>query len=250
MDWFRHYVGTATDPKFLVVAKKSGARLGDVLAVWQMLLERACAAPERGKVEVFDHEGADALLDLEDGGARKIYVAMEDKGMISDGRIAAWEKRQPKRERDDDSSQRVKEFRERKKQESNDTYNNVTPCNATQRQETPRGEEIREEEIKKEKDSLALLPSAVREFDAFWQAYPKKRSKQQAQKAWGKLRKEKTLPPLPTILQAIAAAQAGHDWQKDGGQFIPHPATWINAHGWNDEPTQAAKTSGRCPAWL
>jgi len=24
------------------------------------------------------------------------------------------------------------------------------------------------------------------------------------------------------------------DWRKDSGQFIPHPATWLNAKGWED----------------
>lgn len=146
MDWFRSYVGTTTDPKFRVVAKKSGARLGDVLSIWQMVLERACASAERGRVDGFDCEGADTLLDLKDGSACKIFAAMESKGLIVSGKVAAWEKRQPKRERDDDSSQRVKEFRERKKQESNASCDNVTPCNAKQRQETPRGEENRGEE--------------------------------------------------------------------------------------------------------
>ncbi|MHC1788553.1 hypothetical protein [Solidesulfovibrio sp.] len=145
MDWFRSYVGTSTDPKFRVVAKKSGARLGDVLAIWQMLLERACGADERGRVDGFDCEGADALLDLEDGTACAVYAAMESKGVVKSGHIAAWEKRQPKREREDDSSSRVKAYRERQKQASNATCGNVTPCNATQRQETPRLEESRGE---------------------------------------------------------------------------------------------------------
>lgn len=255
MEWFRFYVGTSTDPKFRVVSKKSGARLGDVLAVWQMILERACGSDERGRIDGFDCEGVDALLGLDDGVSCKIFSAMESKGLIVSGRVAAWEKRQPKRERDDDSSARVREYRERKKQESNASCDNVTPCNATQRQETPRGEEIREEKNKERNTppppsrGVTLPPAAVREFDEFWQAFPKKKSKGQAKKAWDKLRKEKKLPPLPTILQAIAAAKAGHDWQKDGGKYIPYPATWLNGEGWEDEPTQTAKDSARCPAW-
>jgi hypothetical protein len=26
------------------------------------------------------------------------------------------------------------------------------------------------------------------------------------------------------------------EWTKDGGQFIPHPATWLNQKRWEDEP--------------
>ena len=145
MDWFRSYIGTATDPKFMVVAKKSGARLGDVLAVWQMLLERACGADERGRVDGFDCEGVDALLDLEEGAGCKIYAAMEAKGLIVKGCIAAWDKRQPKREREDSSTERVRAFRERKKSVFHGGNDDETPCNATKRTETPRVEEIREE---------------------------------------------------------------------------------------------------------
>jgi len=82
-------------------------------------------------------------------------------------------------------------------------------------------------------------PAADREFDEFWQAYPKRKSRGQAKKTWDKLRREKRLPPLSTILHAIAAAKAGHDWQKDGGQYIPHPSTWLNDEGWEDEHTSA-----------
>jgi len=93
------------------------------------------------------------------------------------------------------------------------------------------------------KDTLAHLPPAKRaskppsdpDFERFWQAYPKKKSKGDAIKAWKKL--NGTKPPIETILAAIAAQSAGHDWQKDGGQFIKYPASWLNAMGWLDEAT-------------
>ena len=27
------------------------------------------------------------------------------------------------------------------------------------------------------------------------------------------------------------------DWKKNGGQFIPHPSTWLNNRRWEDEHT-------------
>jgi hypothetical protein len=75
------------------------------------------------------------------------------------------------------------------------------------------------------------------DFDAFWAAYPKRKSKGQALRAWAASAKHR--PALPVILAAIAAQCAGHDWLKDGGKFIPYPATWINAQGWLDEVRQA-----------
>jgi len=72
-------------------------------------------------------------------------------------------------------------------------------------------------------------------FAAFWTAYPKKRGKLAAKRAW-KARK----PPLQKVLNTLAALSASHEWRKDNGQFIPYPASWLNAGGWDDEPTSVA----------
>lgn len=70
-------------------------------------------------------------------------------------------------------------------------------------------------------------------FEKFWSAYPKRVSKGAAEKAFAKAMKETT---LETILAALEKLKPSYGWQKDGGQFIPYPATWLNAKGWNDEP--------------
>lgn len=69
-------------------------------------------------------------------------------------------------------------------------------------------------------------------FDAFWALYPKKVSKGAAEKAWGKLR-----PPVEQVLSALDWQRSQPNWVKDNGQFIPNPATYLNAKGWEDEPT-------------
>lgn len=70
-------------------------------------------------------------------------------------------------------------------------------------------------------------------FDTFWKAYPRKVGKDEARKAFDKRK------PTPELLNAILAAievqRQTLDWQKDGGQFIPHPATWLNQGRWQDE---------------
>ena len=70
-------------------------------------------------------------------------------------------------------------------------------------------------------------------FEEFWQAYPKKRGKGYAEKSWSKIRPDPML--LNTILDSIKAAKRSEEWQKDGGQFIPHPSSWLNAKGWENE---------------
>lgn len=79
-------------------------------------------------------------------------------------------------------------------------------------------------------------------FARFWEQYPKKRSKGDAEKAWKAIRPDRVL--LDRILQAIAQAKLTDDWQKSGGQFIPYPATWLRAKGWEDiVSTESAEQS-------
>lgn len=74
------------------------------------------------------------------------------------------------------------------------------------------------------------------DFAMFWAVYPKKQDKQNALKAWKKLN-----PDAQTqrkIILAIQAQRASPQWQKEAGQYIPMPSTWLNGHRWEDQPTQ------------
>ena len=73
------------------------------------------------------------------------------------------------------------------------------------------------------------------EFEQFWTAYPKKVGKQAAQKAF---RNAQNRPRIDDLLKAIDRARLSEQWRKDGGQFIPNPATWLNQGRWDDEPVQ------------
>jgi hypothetical protein len=70
-------------------------------------------------------------------------------------------------------------------------------------------------------------------FEAFWLAYPKKKSRSDAERAW------RNLAPSPElsqrILDAVAAQRNSPDWLKSDGQFIPYPATWVNGRRWEDQ---------------
>ena len=70
-------------------------------------------------------------------------------------------------------------------------------------------------------------------FDEFWSVYPRKKSKGDAKKAWSKIKINVDLQKK--IISTIAKLKLTHDWQKDNGQFIPYPASWLNAQGWEDE---------------
>lgn len=168
MDWFRWHHGTVTDRKWPRIASRAGTTVANVIAVWAALLESASQAESRGYAFLSDDdsEDLDAALGMPTDTTRKVIAELCARGMIDDeNRLAAWDKRQPKRERDDNSAERVRKFRERrdagsaneKRQvdASGAEHEEVTPSNAIVTEETPRGEEIRGEEKKEKKISCA-----------------------------------------------------------------------------------------------
>ena len=73
-------------------------------------------------------------------------------------------------------------------------------------------------------------------FDRFWTSYPRKTAKQDAAKAFARLNPDAAL--LDTMLSALEKQKQSAQWTRDGGQYIPHPATWLNGKRWTDEVTQ------------
>ena len=68
------------------------------------------------------------------------------------------------------------------------------------------------------------------DFEIFWNAYPTKVGKQPAKKAFDKVK-----VPVETLVAAIERQKCSSQWSKDGGQYIPNPATWLNQCRWEDE---------------
>lgn len=79
------------------------------------------------------------------------------------------------------------------------------------------------------------------EFEIFWKAYPRKKNKETAKKAFEKAIKK---TDLETILRGIEAQKKSRQWQEADGQFVPYPATWLNAGAWDDEVTEEEKEEG------
>lgn len=71
-------------------------------------------------------------------------------------------------------------------------------------------------------------------FSEFWDAYPRKVGKDAAKKAYFKRHPDAELHAR--MLAAIAAQVRNPAWLEEAGRFIPHPATWLNAGRWEDEP--------------
>ena len=78
-------------------------------------------------------------------------------------------------------------------------------------------------------------------FAAFWEAYPRKTAKPNAVNAFAKINPDEAT--IAAMLDAIARQKKSPAWCKDGGQYIPHPATWLNGRRWEDQPPEVGRTS-------
>lgn len=72
-------------------------------------------------------------------------------------------------------------------------------------------------------------------FDAFWDAYPKKRAKDDCVKAWQKLKPDEAM--ADRIMAALTLAKSSEEWERDRGRYIPHAATWLNRRRFDDDLT-------------
>lgn len=82
-------------------------------------------------------------------------------------------------------------------------------------------------------------------FAEFWQAYPRKISKQQAQRAWEKLNPSDETMGL--IIHALDRFKQSSQWIQNNGQYIPYPATWLNQRRWEDELSEPTNQGQSMP---
>ena len=70
-------------------------------------------------------------------------------------------------------------------------------------------------------------------FNKFWLLYPKKVGKGAARRVF--LRLEPSEELTLKMIQAVKWQEKTDQWQKDNGQYIPHPSTWLHRESWDDE---------------
>lgn len=121
----------------------------------------------------------------------------------------------------------------RKKAASGKQGGSKPKANCKQNEKEKEREKENENEIENESKKAA-------NFDRFWEAYPRKVGKVKALAAF-----QKVAVPVEVLLLAIEEQKKSNQWQKDNGQFIPHPATWLNGHRWDDDLTVEQATQRR-----
>ena len=93
--------------------------------------------------------------------------------------------------------------------------------------------ENREKKKEKEKEDVGTEFDAAAAFEIFYKAYPNKKNVKTARTRWEKM---KVTPELfAAIMEGLERAKNSQEWGKDGGAYIPHPATWLNGEGWKNE---------------
>lgn len=125
------------------------------------------------------------------------------------------------------------------KTNENQTKPSETKENQPEPTKTQKEKKIKEIERNEIKDNL---------FNRFWDAYPRKVAKPDARKKFEKIDPDEAM--LQAMLKAIERSRNSEQWIKDGGQYIPHPSTWLNQRRWEDDPpAPAAKVTVSAQAY-
>jgi hypothetical protein len=96
----------------------------------------------------------------------------------------------------------------------------------------------RSDSMKNHHQSNGNKDTKINGFDKFWEAYPNKKDKQKAIKAWVKHQ-----PNIVDVLKAIVIQKNSEQWKKNNGQYIPLPTTWLNGARWEDEINTTKSTN-------
>lgn len=101
-------------------------------------------------------------------------------------------------------------------------------------------------ERERERKDTPPKPPAVA-FERFWSEYPRKVGKEAAAKAWNRVKADAATEQA--MFAALDRQRKTDDWQREGGRFIPHAATWLNGRRWEDEAGPVAGKTAR-PWWV
>lgn len=206
-----------------------------IVLIWVMLLTMAGRCNASGMIFLTENIPytpkmlADEL-DFEENTVVLALRALEDLNMVVTNKgyfaIAGWEEYQ-----NIEGMDKIREqnrIRQKKWYDSQKALPNAKP---NVRLTQPNATDI-EEDKELDKDKEDIYP-----FDDFWKAYPKKKAKEAARKAWNKLKPDETLGK--EIIQAVTESAKTKDWLKENGKYIPYPATYLNGKRWEDERNNA-----------
>lgn len=160
------------------------------------------------------------------------FFELTDSGLTHD-RIEAELEKAGQRSNTNREIALAREAKRRAEREARDQHESCTKRapnvqRAGDERSTNQTPDTREEQKAKTLERQAARSSG--RFAEFWQAYPNKKGKAVAEKAW----KRKRLDAIADrIISDVKARSAGDRQWLDG--FIPHGSTYVNAEGWQDD---------------
>jgi hypothetical protein len=84
---------------------------------------------------------------------------------------------------------------------------------------------------RREQQPAELIDAA---FEEFWAAYPRRRGKVDARKAWDKIAKDPRVD-LALIIDGARRYRDDGARRRAGSDYTAYPATWLRGERWNDE---------------
>ncbi len=148
--WYRAYEGTVTDAKLGEAALIAEVSRSVAIAGWHCLLESAASRNNCGSFDATPRRVA-VILGEPVASIERLFAAFDELALIGGGAVAAWKRRQFQ---SDDSKERVRRHREKKRQETAD----VTVGNGDV---TPPYTETDTYKISSNEDSSAVTPTAT-----------------------------------------------------------------------------------------
>ena len=223
MNWFRFYHEALNDPKVQRLP-------GDVFKAWVNLLCLSSQQPERGSLPTVEDCAfalrcdVVAMADVMQQLANVGLLEREPGGYA----IHNWDGRQRS---SDDVTKRVQKHRAKASEDETLQGNEdeTLPKRFSNALDKSREETEKSANAPARANGVVYPPGFIR----FWNAYPRKVSKDDAFKAWKQLR------PMPSdldeMVRAIAQQKQSDEWREEGGRYIPHPGKWLRAGRWKDE---------------
>lgn len=185
-------------------------------------------------------EGLEHLMSPDPYSRTKEHEGRRISDMDGGWKILNYEKhREPK------STDRVKAWRDKRRNETVATVSNGFQHGETDETASEADTEAKNKIKEKQKTARELA------FVQFYEAYPNKKSRQKASDTWDKLWKKKKLPPIEKVIDAVAHQTAMRAKYEQCGQWIEpwkHPSSWLNSGSWEDqikEPKENNRTTSK-----
>ena len=134
------------------------------------------------------------------------------------------------------SQEQSQEQSQEASQDASQDMHQDTSQDASQDASQNRGQkrELIKTKIKTKTKTKTLSPTARQRFGEFWDLYPKKSGRSEAERAWADTVGEDGELYL-TVMEALGRQVFWEQWQRDGGRFIPYPARWLEQRLWEDQ---------------